>query len=107
MVCEMLDIKLITCVFFTFFVTKLEKGRWVTLSSRQTNGLFTHHSNDYKYWKDKFVRLRGRKDSLGMLDIYGATLFVILDGVPNDSYTLQLGIHVPQGKKDHSLYMEV
>lgn len=54
MVCEGLDINPTTKVFLSF-VTKPKKGSWVTLSNQPAKGLFTSHSNNYKYWKDKFL----------------------------------------------------
>lgn len=75
MVCDKLDIDPTMGVFLSFFVTKLVKGSWVTLRNRQKKGFFTSHSNYYKYWKDKFVRVKGRENSLGMLGIGGVPLF--------------------------------
>lgn len=75
MVYKELDVNLTAIVFCSFFVTKSVKGSYVTLSYHQVGGLFTHHSNNYKYWKDKFSRVMGREDSLGTFDVDGVPLF--------------------------------
>lgn len=79
MVCKGLDINLNMRGLFSFFVTKPVKSSCVTMSNRWTKGLFTSHSNDYKHWKDKFVRVRGQEDSLGMLGTDGVLVSVIMD----------------------------
>lgn len=76
MVCEKVDIIPTIGVFFSFFITKLTKGSYVTLSNRQAQGVFIAHSNNYKRYKDKSVQVRGREDSFGMLDSDGVPLFL-------------------------------
>lgn len=71
------DINPTTRVFFSFFITKLVKGSWVTLRNRQTCGLFTPYFNNYKHRKDKFSCVRGQEDSLGVLEASDISHFML------------------------------